>query len=106
MPKAPRICSHPGCPTVVRGRRHCDRHTREALGRPSSTQRGYGSAHRRLRAQWAPTVATGTVRCWRCGKPISAGQAWDLGHDDDNRDVYRGPEHADCNRGAPHRGRG
>lgn len=63
----------------------------------------YGHAHRRLRAQLAPLVATGTVICWRCERPITPdpavrGHGWDLGHDDD-AGAYRGPEHAGpCNR--------
>lgn len=38
--------------------------------------------------------------CWRCGRPILPGQPWDLGHDDDNPALYRGPEHARCSRQA------
>lgn len=58
---------------------------------------GYGARHRRIRWQWAPLVATGTVVCWRCDDLIPAGAAWHLGHDDDDRTRYRGPEHAACN---------
>lgn len=65
----------------------------------SSAQRGYGYRHRELRARWAPVVATGAVRCWRCGLLIGAGQGWDLGHaDGTQRRFYRGPEHHLCNR--------
>jgi len=63
----------------------------------SSSTRGYGYGHRRLRQWWAPRVATGLVRCWRCGVVIRSGEAWHLGHDDVNRQVYKGPEHVDCN---------
>jgi len=69
----------------------------------TSTTRGYGRPHRRLRAALAPLVATGTVTCWRCGKLIAVGAAWDLGHDDDDptHTRYRGPEHrGPCNRSA------
>jgi hypothetical protein len=59
----------------------------------SAEARGYGAEHKKLRRWWAPKVATGTVRCWRCGYIIEPGQAWDLGHDDNNRSIYRGPEH-------------
>jgi hypothetical protein len=65
----------------------------------STTERGYGSVHQKLRGRWAPKVAAGGVACWRCGKLIAPGAAWDLGHADD-RSVYRGPEHASCNRRA------
>lgn len=68
------------------------------IARGSSTARGYGSDHKALRAQWAPKVSTGMVTCARCGLPIQRHEPWDLGHSDD-RASYRGPEHADCNRG-------
>jgi hypothetical protein len=55
--------------------------------------RGYGGPHQKLRKWWAPRVATGQVLCWRCGHPIRPGEAWDLGHDDHDRSIYRGPEH-------------
>jgi hypothetical protein len=45
-------------------------------------------------------VASGSVCCWRCGELIAPWQAWDLGHDDDDRRRYQGPEHASCNRRA------
>lgn len=67
----------------------------------TTTERGYGSAHRRERARWVPLVARGGVICWRCGHLIVPGMPWDLGHDDNDRSVYRGPEHAGrCNRAA------
>lgn len=69
----------------------------------TTTERGYGSAHRRLRARWAPSVARGEVACARCKQPILPGQPWDLGHDDNDRTKYSGPEHRDCNRGEPSR---
>lgn len=60
--------------------------------------RGYGSRHQALRKEWAPLVDAGHVTCWRCGQPITPGQAWDLGHDDHDRSIYRGPEHRGPNR--------
>ena len=67
--------------------------------RPSAAERGYGTAHRRLRDEWAPRVAAGGVMCARpsCGKPIHPGEAWDLGHVD-GTSHYWGPEHRACTR--------
>lgn len=76
------------------------------LARPlKTTERGYGARHVRLRKRWATAVASGEAKCWRCGQPIKAEEPWDLGHDDDDRTQYRGPEHVACNRGAPGRRR-
>src|SRR3954467_1406990 len=60
--------------------------------------RGYGPAHVALRAELAPHVAAGGVRCARCGELIGAGEPWDLGHGDGDRSRWAGPEHARCNR--------
>lgn len=65
----------------------------------STTERGYGNDHQKTRAKWAPFVAQGIVRCWRCKRLIAPGSPWDLGHDDHDRTIYRGPEHVRCNRG-------
>ena len=64
----------------------------------STTARGYGTQHQRLRRQWTPNVNAGLVDCARCGKLIQPGDAWDLGHDDTDRSRYTGPEHQACNR--------
>jgi hypothetical protein len=66
--------------------------------RRNTSKRGYGAAHQQLRKQVAQLVAAGGAYCWRCGKPIQPWQSWDLGHDDNDRSLYRGPEHAKCNR--------
>ncbi len=83
---------------------------RHPRGRPdgrTNRERGYGAEHRKLRAAWQPRVAAGGVLCARCGRPIVPGTAWDLGHDDIDRSMYRGPEHRRCNRAvAGRRGRG
>ena len=67
--------------------------------------RGYGAAHKRLRAIWDLRVQHGEVNCARCGKWIEPGTPWDLGHNDLDRSIYDGAEHAACNRGAPGRAR-
>jgi hypothetical protein len=99
MPRAPKKCGRPGCELRVVGRIYCDEHTAELQRRDNTTARGYGAPHQQKRADWAPIVATGTVRCWRCGELIAAGEEWDLGHDDHDRRITRGPEHRRrCNR--------
>lgn len=65
---------------------------------PTTTQRGYGREHQKLRAQWRPYVEAGEISCARCGLRIEAGQPWDLGHVDGDRLTYQGPEHRRCNR--------
>ena len=66
--------------------------------------RKYGQAlHRNTRKALVPLVAAGGVNCVRCGEPIEPGTPWDLGHDDRDPSVISGPEHAGCNRTAPHR---
>lgn len=66
---------------------------------PAKTaERGYGSAHQRLRKEWEPKVERGEVACAYCFAPIEPGTPWDLGHDRDDRSVYTGPEHRRCNR--------
>lgn len=62
--------------------------------------RGYGEPHRRERGAYELAVRQGRVTCWRCGQPIRPTDEWDLGHDDTDRNRYRGPEHAACNRSA------
>jgi hypothetical protein len=92
-------CATPGCPDLT-ANTHCPAHTRTAdKARGTRQARGYGATHDRLRQRWAPHVAAGSVRCARCGKPITPGTPWDLDHTDDRR-TYRGPSHAHCNRGA------
>lgn len=81
-------------------------------GRATPAQRGYGRAHRELRAQWALYVAAGRVSCSAptClaekatgSRRIAPGAAWDLGHDEEDRRKYAGPQHAECNRGQSRR---
>lgn len=64
----------------------------------STTARGYGNEHQKLRRTIAREVKAGNAYCWRCTKPIAPNEPWDLGHDDDDRTKYNGPEHQACNR--------
>lgn len=61
----------------------------------STTQRGYGAAHRRKRAELLPS-AYGQP-CSRCGQLMREGQALHLDHADHDRSVYLGFSHASCN---------
>jgi hypothetical protein len=65
-------------------------------GYKTTKARGYGAAHKRLRGRVAKTVEAGATVCWRCRRPVAPGSAWHLGHSDDRRYYYRGPEHAAC----------
>lgn len=95
MARTSRVCPQPRCPTLTQGG-PCAEHAR-----PSPQARGYDHQHRATRADWVPRVAAGTVTCWRCDQPIQPGEPWDLGHDDADRTITRGPEHARrCNRAA------
>lgn len=66
----------------------------------TTTQRGYGTEHRKLRKAVAAQVQAGTAYCARCGLPIQPDEPFDLGHDDHDRTKYLGPEHRTCNRAA------
>ena len=98
-----RVCSEPGCPTLIpagtRGGR-CPTHTRARdRARGTATQRGYGTAHQKLRRSWQTRIDSGEpVTCWRCGTPIRPGDTWDLGHADHDRTRTNGPECQPCNR--------
>lgn len=92
-----RVCLEPGCPTIT-NRTRCKAHDRARdQARGTRQERGYDAAHDRLRADWQRRLDTGeVVICWRCaeaGKPHAIDpNDWQLGHDDDDRTVYRGPE--------------
>jgi hypothetical protein len=61
---------------------------------PSCRTRRYGRGHQRLRQAWNARVATGSVRCGRCGQPIASGELWHLDHLPSG---VRHPSHAACN---------
>ena len=65
----------------------------------STARRGYGRAHRNLRASLGLLVAAGRPTCARCGQPIQPGEPWDLGHVDGSwKTRHSRPEHRACNR--------
>ena len=101
MPRAKRICAKPSCPAVANGS-YCAEHNREReRARGNANARGYDHAHRELRKAFIPEHQAGTLICWRCREIITPDEQWDLGHDDEDRTVYRGPEHRNrCNRAA------
>lgn len=76
----------------------------------STAARGYGGEHAKLRKRITELVESGGAVCWRCGQLIVPRKIrrkdgrlvsnWHLGHDDNDRTVYRGPEHERCNIGA------
>ena len=95
-----KVCAEPGCPAIgawTRGR--CPDHERARdKARGTRQQRGYDAAHDREAAAWRAKVARGElVTCWRCGEPITDAADCHLGHDDHDRSITRGPEHALCN---------
>lgn len=99
MPRAKHPCAQAGCPVPVpHGTRRCPDHTRERdKARGTRQARGYDQAYDRTRAALTPIVQAGRATCWRCATPIAPDADWHLGHDDHNRSIIRGPEHARCN---------
>jgi hypothetical protein len=95
MPLRP--CLEPGCGVKVT-RSRCAKHSRaRERARGTRQERGYGAEHDRLKADLQRRMDAGEVfTCWRCaelGRPHPVDPtSWDLGHDDVDRSVYRGPE--------------
>lgn len=97
--KPPTPCTRCGRPATNRGL--CQQHlNRYETQRGTTTARGYGTHHQNTRAAYQPLVDAGQATCWRCTQPIHPTDQWDLGHDDNDRTIVRGPEHANCNRAA------
>ena len=96
-----RVCLEPGCPTLTKATR-CERHTRERdRARGTRQERGYGSEHDRLRAEYQRRMDAGeSFTCWRCetrGVVTVIDQSnWTLGHCDGDRSIYHGPECPPC----------
>lgn len=97
MTRAKRICATPGCPAITDSS-YCTAHQRARdRARGSREQRGYGHAHRELRKAFIPEHQAGTLICWRCRELILPNEPFHLGHDDQDRTIYRGAEHVRCN---------
>lgn len=92
-----RVCSQPGCPTLIDGPGYCPTHARERdQARGTRQQRGYGTKHIKERARWARIIAHTDIPCSRCHEPITSTDEWQLDHNDD-RTGYLGPSHKGCN---------
>ena len=84
--------------TIPAGRSRCTTCERvRDRARGTRQERGYDAAHDRLRADYQARMDQGEAfECWRCaelGRPhrVDPGD-WHLGHDNDDRNVYRGPQ--------------
>jgi hypothetical protein len=97
MSKAWRICNTRGCPEATTEGK-CLKHRRAAdKARGSREARGYDHAHREFRKAFIADHQAGTLICWRCRELIPANEPFHLGHDDNDRNLYRGAEHVRCN---------
>ncbi len=70
--------------------------------KPSSSDRGYGAAHKAERIRWAKLIASGAAPpCARCGRPILPNETFHLDHSDapdaHRLGIYLGPSHPACN---------
>ena len=102
MAMSKRACGRCGRPTWSSRSPCCRDHrpppeVRARWATKTREARGYGAAHRTLRANIARAVAAGRAECARCGLPIRPGEPWDLDHGPD-RSSYLGASHARCNR--------
>lgn len=67
------------------------------IGGKTTTERGYGWKHQKLRAAWKFKVDRGEVACGYCGGVILPGTPWHLGHPADRKDLEPTPWHRSCN---------
>lgn len=90
---AVRVCAEPGCHAIISASTRdgrCDAHRRQRdRARGTSADRGYGTEHQQLRAEYQQRMNRGErFECWRCEDEIDP-EHWHLGHDDYDRTVYR-----------------
>jgi hypothetical protein len=74
-------------------------HVRRDTPTDAARRRKYNSrAHRQASATYKQQMQRdGHLTCWRCTRLIPQGARWHVGHDDNQLDLIRGPEHAACN---------
>ena len=97
-----KVCPAPGCPAIIpTTATGCSTHARPTFTQRYTTLGRTASQHTAESRAWKRKVAAGEpVTCWRCREPITDPLDLDLGHDDYDRSIVRGPEHASCNRSA------
>lgn len=94
-----RRCPGTRCPVLIpAGQRYCPVHQAEyERGRGSTVERGYGSAHTRLRASLLAKLEAGeAMYCALCGVRLRVTDDLALDHSVDRRS-YRGLAHRRCN---------
>lgn len=96
-----KVCNEPGCPNLQPEARCPDHRRAYERGRGSRQARGYDAAFDAAGRDYQRLIDGGKrYACWRCTKPIKGtrrGIDWQLGHDDHDRTIIRGPEHPVCN---------
>jgi hypothetical protein len=75
------------CGTLTDTGSYCPQHGRSPW---------HAQQHKTERARWVTAVASGTIRCSRCGQPITPGTDWHI----DRRPWGYEPSHAYCNAAA------
>lgn len=109
-----RVCAEPGCPELQPEPRCAEHRRTRERARGTREQRGYGAEHRALRAEYQRRMDEGErFSCWRCAESgritVVDPSNWTLGHCDDDRSRYHGPECPPCDyatmgrTGCPHR---
>lgn len=92
----PKRATQKYCNAECRARRKGYRAGYQRKGATTS-ERGYGAAHKREREKWRAIVDAGRAHCCLCGKHIAPGSEFDLDHTPD-RTGYRGAACPRCNR--------
>ena len=95
-----KVCLEPGCGSLTKRTRCRDHERAKDKARGTRAERGYGAEHEALAREYQQRMDQGErFTCWRCDKPLGArrGIDWQLGHDDQDRSKYRGPECPPCN---------